>query len=493
MTPTRIQLAEADRKRLESLAKAAVKEKFTTKGGLANEAMIGYSTLRELLNQGSGSDKTLKTVLQAIDLAESDPLYEYTKGLSPDVQKMDAADNAVRHRTLVLVAVLLVTVGVMSILVLLRTLNTEVFSSQQEVAAQKLDQMGVALTVESVASSIAAVDVDTLNLISTAGASTRLIEAALSKGGREFAKNSIGDVAAADWLNREMERGVNPDLRVLSAEEQEVSFLHVALESGNADLAISLIDHNATPYPYQNLYYAKDEFPIFLHPIHGVARISSLRTSDKEKIARRLLKAGVGYYKPVASEKISIFQDSIEERQQDFDELIARLDQDISIDFQQLRTETKLDFSFSRRSEICLSAENRFGGEWCSAMEKVPAIISSEEYRDHYLGVIFVLDLMAISEGRMYFQVIQWLGDYQFGMLEVAADEETFIFWKWDWGSAPLGVKGRCIIEKYQECFRSLVIDKHSETEGKTSYGTEVLFTSRGTTEEEIVLPTDYR
>lgn len=465
---------------LKEIVDAELKTRFGSKKGLATKAGLGDSTLRELLNDGRGSTESLRKVLNAFEIPESHPLFKHVQA-EPSVEK--SKKSSIR-----LVLALGIVAGIIVATSLLIINNR--FASDEDIALQHLQDRGISLTLENTTAHLGAGDADTLKFLASAGVSNTQFEEAFRTKANSFFGNTIGTVQAIDWFKERLNSGLNPDLLVTDQKYNHVGLLYAALQTGNAEMAIALLEAGASPHPYQDLYFVKGRYPFFLYPVQGVLGLTNMSKASKHRITDLMIKNGAAFYSPAASEHITLFGRDLEHRQSSLDELQKALDDENSVgELSSVRRSIRLDFSFERDTRVCEAAERRTGEEWCSLMNTVPAIISSEDRKDSYFGALYVLGLISISDGKLYFKVIHWIGNHEYGVLEVNREQDDFRFFKYFYGSAPFTVKAICAAERYQGCFHALSIKRLSETHGETSYGSKVLFTERGAAEDTINLP----
>lgn len=351
------------------------------------------------------------------------------------------------------------------VLVIAITLGSGILPlTDTERAAAELQRRGITLTSDAIGSMFATGDMELIDLATKAGMTDTQIKGALKTTALDFFKATKNNPDFKSWFDKALTTTIDPQQRV-TARDIEMGLLNASFEAGNATAMLSLLDAGASPHSYQDLYNTKKREPFFLFPIHNVARSKEFTTEEKKTIIARMLKHNVSFIRSTPSVQLYSWKPERLEKEW-LKRVYEELDKNLGSLTNTKRKPARLDAAYERDTSRCKTASARSDIDWCAVVDDVPAVINAtlDSHHLYYFGIMFIQDLINISESSAYFQFTHLLGKgARFGILEVTRDSNKYIIRSF-LRHASLSLRSKCRTEKYSGCFAELTLERKSPT-----------------------------
>ena len=320
-------------------------------------------------------------------------------------------------------------------------------------AAIDLAARGLAVDAAGVAGAAVAADIGTLTLYREAGASMPMFENALGEPGvaLRFFNAARGRADAAEWLADLLADGFDPNLVVAGgADDVPRGILFYALEAGNADAAVALLECGASPYVYRDVWFVDIRKPGFLFPFDALEKHDALSAADKVRLEAAFVAAGALIPLPADG---AVSPDL--RRNSNYEGLDRTVERLAAAGISPPVVHSICD---PRPKRLCAVFAARTGTDWCALEDRLPQRIytnlggnGSFPFSD-----IRPIGLINVVEDRAYVLTANpsnWQVPY--GFLEISRDGRT-------WRAAEFvadGVVGfgSCVEERsygYNECWR---------------------------------------
>lgn len=420
---------------------------------MADKGGFGKRTYEQAKKTGEFSHELYGGIHSALDLEEA------TRPTLQNWLKLDQSRKGSIFAAAFVVAVVSLVLGF------------GLYPSEQERALRALSAQNIPLNSESTTSKLAAGDTATLNLMTKAGLSLKELEAGLRVAHRSFFDNTIGDDSAVEWLKSQIAAGLDPEMRVDDEKYEQVALLFSAIESGNADMSIALIEAGASPYPYQDLYYVHSRLPLFLFPVHGVFAADVFPQEDKERLVATMLSHGIKLTKPAFSNDVVLYGRSKEWWREDVARLLQEADEEnLPEELSDQRHPTPPHLNFERDTTLCMIASKRDEKDWCGFANTFPYILVGQDRSETNIPVVFIQEPISFNQDRVYFETLIWDGYFRFGALEVMPDRDHWKIYRHATGDIHRsGVKSECSLDNFPSCFREFSMERISANLAKQS------------------------
>lgn len=399
------ELPRDEQARLRGRYLVVSKKKKIKQTTFAEDLDISVPTLRNCINQGKTSVRTLHLVLRALDFASDDPLFFLSAAGQEGVQ-----EKITPRRTIL--ALLVALVAIVSVLI------TVSYTTSQRLYANAA--------------------------------------ATIANDPEKFFKEGVADQKPTELLVKLLKRGLNPEMR-----SGKQTLLTAAISAGNAEAVIALLRAGASPHAYQDVLDEHTEkLPVFLFPAHGVAKSRFFTLEEKTTVISAMFEKNVAHYMPAPTERV--FHDFPSDIRSMFEEYYNQFDIDLKEFTKVLRKEVPLNCSFERDTQYCKSLSEVTGKDQCEILEQTPSVLNFVG-SDFQLGVIYVQDLISISDDFSYFFVTHLVGKNSLhGVLEVSSDINLYNLYLW--GSVNSGGYGPSCDISNGRCFKRWRIKRISQT-----------------------------
>ncbi|WP_282091455.1 helix-turn-helix domain-containing protein [Epibacterium ulvae] len=318
---------------------------------------------------------------------------------------------------------------------------------------------------QDISAALAAGDVSTLKEMESHGVSVGDFSVALKTTSFSFFERVRDHEVALEWFKGLLHRGLDPETRVDHKRYGSVALLFSAFEAGSIQAAITLLENGASPHAFQDLPGIRRADLFFLFPAQAVSKAEHISELDKISLLGAMFEQGIAFYEPVEitySDNPYQKGDSTWVLSKDELENLFKLTE-------QRPVAAELGCTFERSRSRCLEASRETGTNWCSIMDRIPAVIFVEDhsFRQNLVG-INVQDLIAISGNSAYFFTTHLYGQQSvYGLLEATTDEDTFNLYHY---GTPFFREHVCEgdddIEMRSYCWRDFRVRKTSESTG---------------------------
>ncbi|HZJ43589.1 MAG TPA: caspase family protein [Pyrinomonadaceae bacterium] len=288
-------------------------------------------------------------------------------------------------------------------------------------AREELRGRGIAVDVTSVKNALMSIDLDVLKLLTTAKIQPSVIEEAfrqVSSDGvtvaRKFFDNSSKSPEAIKWFDSALGNGVDPNFTVPNDYYEREGVLIEAIRAANVPAIKVLLEHGASPHPYQNLFLTRYPLTRFLYPLRLIVDDDRLTLEEKQDLTKAFIKAGVvipKVFDPGQSGWPSVMYEAKNLRDQDA---------------------PKLSINFSPSQPFCSQPENSVckhaGSDWCSAIAKMPnkLVFDFKKNSSSPLYDVTLLHLLSIQGNKAYFLGLTKYITYDYVLVEVAKDASSW-------------------------------------------------------------------
>lgn len=315
-------------------------------------------------------------------------------------------------------------------------------NARRRIARRELRERNVPWTSEALADALASVDVQILDLFTTAGVTQDLVLEALGvrRGERSVAEiffsRSVGNDDAARWLHRLLEGGVDPNATIAGRHYERIGLLVEALRAGSVSAAVSLLEAGASPHPYQELLGSVYAVPQFLFPFEYLMDNRKLSAEAKQELARAYLAHGAVI--PEIGDRGDGGTTSHQLRS--IEKALGRGPEVLGTKLSSSPTLCKRP-----RTPICAAASERTGKDWCAFAERMPKRIRVRSGERPHLNIaeLHVLHMLNVVDRQAYFvgrQVGVWKIP-EFYLIEISNDERL---WKVYGFTSPGWWEGSC-------------------------------------------------
>lgn len=241
--------------------------------------------------------------------------------------------------------------------------------------------------------------------------------------------SKLSNKSALEWFRKILEMGLNPNL-VISDGVESASMLGYALQNGNIEAAIILLESGASPHIYRDPIWGEEYYEFdFLFPLDRVSAIPGSR-DEKTRLIRAMFDSGLFVLTGNSGEK---YLNKEEKRVENNKKIIslAQLNKDINFPLNE--------------KVICANATKYSRYDWCEEKEKIPKYIAydSPGSFDKQFEVFQLISLIGIYNDTMYFMILgpSWYSEGNAGLAKVSRGGDRIIFYRY---TRPLAGMGHC-------------------------------------------------
>lgn len=304
-------------------------------------------------------------------------------------------------------------------------------------ARAELRDRGIGTDVKSIQDALIATDVDVLKLFTAAAVQPTVIEEAFrQKAGenkqtvaRRFFENSVKSPEAIKWFAEALSNGVNPNFTVPSDYYDHEGVLLEAMRAANVPAIKVLLAHGASPHAYQNLFLTRYSLTRFLFPLRYIADDDRLSVEEKQDLTKAFINAGVAIPRIIDPGESGWPAEMLEARN--------LRDKDAP----------RLNLSLSPSEPFCKNQENpickRAGGDWCTAISKMPNKISFDYKRSGSNSAVYdvsLLHLLNIEGNKAFFLALTRFFSFEYVLVEVTKDSSSWTIMRYMPPEAGMGI-----------------------------------------------------
>ena len=292
-------------------------------------------------------------------------------------------------------------------------------------ARDALRSRGLSIDVTSVKNALISVDLEALNLLSSAAIQPAMIEEAFRQRAdgntsvaRRFFENSANSAEAVKWLDSALARGVDANMTVPTDYYEREGILLEAMRAGNWPALKVLLARGASPHAYQNLFLTRYPISRFVFPLQYIAADDRLSLPEKQDLAKTFLAAGAVVPKVVPPLGGMGWKSVMYGAKLMQDEIAPKLGMTLP---------PSPVFCEQQAGPICKQASVRTGDDWCSLIAAMPKKLTyADGARSTPLYDVTLLYLLNIERTRMYFLgLTKEIGD-EYVLVEVSKDASSW-------------------------------------------------------------------